>query len=584
VTVQTPAQISATLAIPQALPLGDTFSGSMTVFNSGDASADLTLPSTLTAAAIDAGAATLVSGPASGTGITVAGRSRTILTWTYSASQEGSLQFSAPIGVRDATDLTTRTVSTSSNRSTIAETASMGTNPFGDATSFASLASFAGQLWLGPSATGEGAVRMNGDGSGAQIVSWQLEHPAAAKNGSYAGTAAHTIGAKGCSSGGPLCGPDNESGRGLFFSTSFSGTEWLGLVGAHVNTGTDYPRYLYLTNPTFQPVGIYTDLAYSDLGGSAPTGATNATSAVVFQNQLYVGFQSSGGPVLETVSTMPSLPGSAASAGDMGASNMPGIGGTSTGLIDSMAVFGSSPGDTLYLANANGFARMSNPSPSQCTSGIILGILASCADWSDSTPSAAAYTGKTSLKTTLTSDLEPADRAIPAMVSFNGRLFAARNTTAGPQLWACTPSSGTQCNPRDWSLVAANTVGVAQLTQFNDPANTAITLLAATSQHLYVGFNNPTRGAVIYRAVLPSPPANPAALNISQFHGHLDGPAVDPTCTGPGTACPGFGGDGLGIGATRIFDGKVFNLSGAENLYVAAGTGTTPVRVFRATR
>jgi hypothetical protein len=586
VTVQTPSQISATLAIPQTLPLGDTFSGSMTVLNSGDASANLTLPSALTAVAIDAGSATLVSGPASGTAVTVDGHLGAILSWTYTASQEGSLQFNAPITVIDATDLTTRTVSASSNISTIAEAAPMAANPFTDGTTFASLASFSGQLWAGPSASGGGAVTMNGDGSGAQVVSWQLEHPAGANNAAYAGTAAHTIGAKGCLSGTAQCGPDNESGRGLFFSDVVSSTEWLGLVGAHVNTGTDYPRYLYLTNPNFQIVaGGYTDLAYSDLGGSAPTSATNATSAVAFQNQLYVGFQSSGGPVLDAVSAMPSLPGSAASAADMGASIMPGIGGTSTGMIDTMAVFGPSTGDTLYLANANGFTRTSTPSPAPCTAGLLgLGIFGSCGDWADSTPSAAAYTAKTSITTTKTSDLEPADRAVPAMASFNGRLFAARNTAAGPQLWACTPLSGTQCSPGDWSLVAANSVGDLQLTQFNDTNNAAITLLAATSQHLYVGFNNATRGVVVYRAVTPALPANPAALNLSQFRGRLDGPAVDPACTGPGTACPGFGGDGLGLGATRIFDGKVFNLSAAENLYLAVGTGTSPVRIYRATR
>jgi hypothetical protein len=246
-------------------------------------------------------------------------------------------------------------------------------------------------------------------------------------------------------------------------------------------------------------------------------------------------------------------------------------------MIDSMAVFGPSTGDTLYLANANGFTRTSTTAPLQCTSGLLgLGILGNCGAWQDATPSALAYTVKPSLATTKTSDLEPADRAVPAMAVFGGRLFAARNTAVGPQLWSCNPATGTQCSPGEWSLVAANTVGDAQLTQFNDGSNAAITLLAATSQHLYVGFNNAPRGAVIYRA------SSLATLDASQFQGRLGGAAVD--CTGAGTSCPGFGGDGLGIGATRIFDGKVFNLSGAENLYVAAGTGTTPVRVVRATR
>jgi hypothetical protein len=124
--------------------------------------------------------------------------------------------------------------------------------------------------------------------------------------------------------------------------------------------------------------------------------------------------------------------------------------------------------------------------------------------------------------------------------------------------------------------VAANTAGDTQLTQFNDPANAAITLLAATSQHLYVGFNNATRGAVLYRAATTPP------LNASQFHGRLDGPAVD--CTGAGTSCPGFGGDGLGTAATRIFDATVANFSGVDNLYLTVGTGTSPVHVVRAGR
>ena len=311
-------------------------------------------------------------------------------------------------------------------------------------------------------------------------------------------------------------------------------------------------------------------------------------SAEVVHDQLYVGYQTSSGPVLEKVSAMPSFPGSSASATDMGASLMPGVKGSGTAMIDSMTVFGPSTGDTLYLANANGLTMTNVASPGACTSGLLglgLGVLgASCGDWFDATPT--AWNAKSSLTTSKTSDLEPADRAVPGMAVFNGRLYAARNTVDGPQLWSCSPS-GTQCNPSDWALAAPNSVGDTQLTQFNDPDNAAITLLAATSQHLYVGFNNAARGVVVYRAALPPAPANPSAFGIGQFEGRLGGPAVSASsCTGPSGACPGFGDDGLGLGlgATRIFDGKVYNLSGAENLYLATGDGTSPVRIYRATR
>jgi hypothetical protein len=160
---------------------------------------------------------------------------------------------------------------------------------------------------------------------------------------------------------------------------------------------------------------------------------------------------------------------------------------------------------------------------------------------------------------------------VPGFVTFAGRFFAARNTTTGPQLWACDPAktgSSTQCDSGDWSLLAPNTSGDLKLSQFNDPNNGAVTLLAASPQHLYVGFNNPVRGAVIYRT------ANAAAAGASDFTGRSG-------CAATGSGCPGLGGDGLGAGLTRLYDGKALQLAGDDYLYVAAGTGTSPVRIFR---
>src|SRR5260370_41859563 len=89
--------------------------------------------------------------------------------------------------------------------------------------------------------------------------------------------------------------------------------------------------------------------------------------------------------------------------------------------------------------------------------------------------------------------LEPYQRAIPGIVPFGGRLFAARNTTTGPQLWACTPSIGgdpLQGEPGEWSLFVPNTVGDLKRTQRNGP-NTASALPAATSAHPYAGHRHP---------------------------------------------------------------------------------------------
>jgi hypothetical protein len=43
----------------------------------------------------------------------------------------------------------------------------------------------------------------------------------------------------------------------------------------------------------------------------------------------------------------------------------------------------------------------------------------------------------------------------------------------------------------------------------------------------------------------------------------------------------GLGGNGLGVGATRIFDGVASSLGGTEALYLTAGNGSSAVRLFR---
>jgi hypothetical protein len=183
------------------------------------------------------------------------------------------------------------------------------------------------------------------------------------------------------------------------------------------------------------------------------------------------------------------------------------------------------------------------------------------------TPSAGSYAAKTSVTTSKMADLTPADRALPAFASIGGKLYAARNTTAGPQLWVCTPGATQACDPANWSLLAANTSGDAMLTQFNDAANTAVTLLAATSTHLYVGFDN-AGGVQLYRSVTATPGTS------ADFTGQGG-------CSAGSASCQGLGGNGVGAAATRIFDARALTYNGRDYLYLTAGTGTAGVSVFR---
>ncbi len=570
VTVQTPSSLSAALAVPLGIALADVFTAALTVTNSGAAAARALVP---TIAASGTATVAQASGPTPAAPFILAGHSSQTFAWTFTATGEGSLQLSAQASAIDANDGTARTASAMSAATPVAEVVQVASNPFGDGTPFSFLFEHTGQLWLGPGQSGAGAVSMSADGSGAQAVPWQFEHDAGASNTFYAGKPARTIGARGCATNTTACGPDNESGRALFFNGVVAGAEWLGVAGAHTNGGTDYARFVYFSSPAFPLAsGGAIDFAYSDLVSSPYLSQSThgATAAAVFHDRVYLGFQDAGGALVEALSAMPPLPGAQATDGndlnDMGARNMTGVGGGA--LVDSMAVFGPAASDSLYLANGSGLTRSITSAPTRCA--CLLGLLClSCPDWTDATPSDSRWRNLTSIATAKNSDLEPADRAIPAMVSFKGNLFAARNTTSGPQLWWCAPTQGGgQCGPADWSLVAANTVGDNKESQFNDTTNAAMTLLAATPQHLYVGFNNAVRGLVVYRT------GNASAPVASDFTGRLG-------CTAS-TSCAGLGRDGLGAGLTRIYDGKALSFGARDYLYLAAGTGTTPVSVYRA--
>ena len=296
------------------------------------------------------------------------------------------------------------------------------------------------------------------------------------------------------------------------------------------------------------------------------------SSMLVFHDRVYLGFNdtSANRPTYVVLRKMPSPPGSTPGVGidvvNLDVTDVSGFGASALlnrnaapmQMIDSQIAFN----DLLYIANNGGIIRSTSNDPQPP----LLSLLSS---WATSTPKAAAYAGKSSLTTKKTFDLEPADKAFPQMAAFGGRLFAARNTTSGPQLWVCAPGSDLVCDPQDWALFAANGVGDLALSQFDDPQNTRIALLAATSSHLYVGYDN-SAGLVLYRSRVAAPSAR----------ADFEGAAGCDASQAPST-CDGLGGRGLGAGASAIFDGRVLSYGGKDYVYLTAGNGTSGFHVFR---
>jgi hypothetical protein len=206
-------------------------------------------------------------------------------------------------------------------------------------------------------------------------------------------------------------------------------------------------------------------------------------------------------------------------------------------MVDFIATF-----DTLlYAGNSGSTKALPNDDKS------------SPSDWSASSPGTLtlSYTLETSVATSKTSDLQPADRAWPRVAAYNGKLYAARNTTNGPQLWKCTPTSSA-CGPSDWSLLAEDNA-LTPLTRFDVTTRSAISMLVANGKYLYVGFDDASAGVAIYRTSVADPSAK--------------------------TDFASFGGP---FGAVQITDAIALPYEGNNWLYVAVRNGTAgPLRIFR---
>lgn len=444
----------------------------------------------------------------------------------------------------------------------------VATDPFADGSPFAFVAGYRGQVYVGPNRTGTGLVRMQPDGSAPRSLSFAFAQDRTGNSstnttpvpGSSPPTYA-SIGFTGCTPNGVVnaCGPDDEDGRGLFTSVTFAGSEWLLLGGARSAGELDY---VYMSMGDTSPLAF----SYVDIG-SVLGGATRGFSAAhAVGDRLYLGFPDDGGsrPYGVALVTAPSSPGLDAVANvdafDVGlhdAYNQYYPGGfTAISMVDAIADLGG----VLYFFDNAGCLGTTAPIP------------ASKDDWFPCSPTDGLdYDVAGAVDPARQYDLEPRDRAWPQVAVWQGRLFAIRNTTSGPQLWCCDParrSDPTVCDPSDWYLVAAD---ASFRTRFGRPSVSAASLLVATPTHLFVGFDDPVAGIHVFRTALPAP------ATAADFTGR-DG------CIAGDAGCEGIGGDGIGAPATltRIFDAKAIPTGPARtDLYLTAGNGVDPVRLVR---
>ncbi len=426
------------------------------------------------------------------------------------------------------------------------------------------------RVLVGPSADGSAALSLSPDGQQVYSLDFAFTRDSDGNisTNSCSETPAclplhHSIGHAGCAANSLDCGPDNENGRGMIGAGLIAGQPWHLVAGGRSSGDLDY---IYLSpDPGGSPTFRHVDLS------AALGGASKGVSAMhVLNDAIYLGFPDSGGarPYLLRLQNLPGPTGmDAASNSDvvnLDCKDMPGVGkAAATTIIDVI----SSLNGLLYVFNNGGCMRVTVATPPSYSSG--------SAQWSQCTPDGPPWTFKVSVTTDKTAGIEPADRAFPGAAVYRGGLVTGRNTTDGPQLWSCDPNRTIPtlgCDAGDWSHIAPNSSGDALLSQFDNSNNTSLSMVVATSSAVYVGYDNPDDGVVVFRSTL----AAPATRADFTGAGGCDA-ALHPT------SCGGVGGNGFGQPQrfTRIFDATVVVEGENEYVYLVVGDGTQPPAVVR---
>lgn len=567
IAVQTPPSLTAELAIPPAFAPGS-FTVTLTVVNAGQATAVGVQPGALGLAAGSTAPAAEVT--SFGAPLDVPGGEARSYRAVWTATGSGRLRLAAGAAGSDANTGAAATASpATSNEATVDTPAAvelLAVDPLGDGSPFAFVNGWQGELLVGPNRTGRFAALL---GIASAVLSFELPKdtsaPGTTSRNPWSGAPPFpSLGAGGCPFAGlDACGPDGEDARGVFSVETVGGAAWA-VAGQGRRLGD--VRYAYLAPESGSPLSF----RYADLKPLLGGVAIGVTAVTTVQDVIYLGL-SGLAPQLVALKQPPAAPGLDVNPGLSGEilamDAMPGLGGSGTPangatvkLVDALLGFAG----RLHVANNGGLIRAVVAEPRS--------YAVHPEDWAPCTPSHAAYAARTSLTTLAGADLEPRQRAFPALAAWRGRLFAIRNA-GGPQLWMCQPSTSgdpAACDPDDWSLAAPNASGDAGLTQLGDASSTAATLLVATGGWLYLGLEGGPGGVRLFRTSAAVPAAE------GDFLGQGG-------CAAGSAGCRGLGGDGFGEPShnSRFLDARALAPGGAAGLYLTSGNGTDPVRVHR---
>ncbi|EKP11815.1 beta strand repeat-containing protein [Leptospira borgpetersenii] len=180
-----------------------------------------------------------------------------------------------------------------------------------NSSTFGYLMDFNSKIYSGPNNSGNGALRFAYDGSAPESVQFSFEKDTTAQDGDPTNVSLNTassrensiaippyvtLGHSGCTSNnGTLsvgCGPDNESGRGVFVTGVLSGVSYLFVAGAKTiadGLGQYFFDYLYYSADPSSNMSF----KYMDLGSITGALTAGTSSLTVLNNRVFAGFAKS---------------------------------------------------------------------------------------------------------------------------------------------------------------------------------------------------------------------------------------------------------------------------------------------------
>ncbi len=388
-------------------------------------------------------------------------------------------------------------------------------DPFGDGSTFSFTFSFAGKVHAGPNDSNSAVFRFDPDGQNPVTVTFNIATSEPSNETSFSSQT-------------------YSNGVDAFVAARVNGEDYL-IFGAHKGSGqfTD----LYFTQDTdnvldiracnIQPVTIGNTLSLQTILGHA--------------TRLYFAFgsdSSSGKPLLAHLNLLPS--GVCGTLGDdvrspatgnqdvahylprLGGSGTPNPNGAGNIGIDSVIAFDPGTGTRLYAANNGGIISTPNLPLAGGAGGSV---------WTQEIWDGGGWAGTTQQIPNI-GKLRPGEKGVPQITAWGGALFVARNRSDNnrAEIWKFTP-------PATWTRV----VNTASTVNGMNANNTEAAMITVNGSRLYLGFDNDTNGAEVWRTK--------DGITATTFAGHNDLEKVAPSGFGP-------------IGATDL----------AKNKYIMSNT------------